>query len=197
MASPGLNGTECLELQIVLVARSFGISGYAIKKYQDIFRRMNEIQKNENNNDLIQQKIFKMYSELSPKIRDDERYALQQIGYFLPKDPNVFLSILKAPGWNDFFTYEPKMIYQKVKCPVLVMNGDKDLQVPSKDHLYAIENAFRKGGNLDYTVIELQDLNHLFQLARTGSPAEYEQINETINPKPLKIMKEWILKHTK
>ncbi len=197
MASPGLKGFACLELQIGLVARSIGINESAIKKYQDIFQCMDDILRNETDDKIIQQKIFKRYSALSSTIRDDEREALKSIGYYLPKDPDVFFRIFKTPGWNDFFTCDPETIYQKVKCPILVVNGDKDLQVPSTAHLEAIATALKKGGHKNYTVLELPGLNHLFQSAVTGSPYEYEHINETISPAVLKIMKDWILTHIK
>jgi len=34
----------------------------------------------------------------------------------------------------------------------------------------------------------------LFQTANTGSPAEYAKIEETISPKALKVIGDWILK---
>jgi hypothetical protein len=37
-------------------------------------------------------------------------------------------------------------------------------------------------------------LNHLFQTAKTGSPAEYAQIEETISPVALDKIAAWILK---
>jgi hypothetical protein len=37
-------------------------------------------------------------------------------------------------------------------------------------------------------------LNHLFQDAKTGSPAEYAQIEETISPLALEKIAGWILK---
>jgi hypothetical protein len=37
-------------------------------------------------------------------------------------------------------------------------------------------------------------LNHLFQTAKTGSPAEYAQIEETFAPVALDKMASWILK---
>jgi hypothetical protein len=43
-------------------------------------------------------------------------------------------------------------------------------------------------------VDELPGLNHLFQNAKTGSPAEYGQIEETISPVALDKNATWILK---
>ena len=59
------------------------------------------------------------------------------------------------------------------------------------------KNALTKAGNKDFEVLEIPGLNHLFQTAKTGSPKEYEEIEETFSPKALEIMKNWIQKHQK
>ena len=84
----------------------------------------------------------------------------------------------------------------KVKCPVLAINGEKDLQIPPKENLSAIEEALKSGGNQDYTIKELPNLNHLFQTAQTGLPTEYAKIEETISPNALKLIGDWILEQT-
>ena len=55
-------------------------------------------------------------------------------------------------------------------------------------------NALKKGGNKNYKIVELPELNHLFQKSNTGAPSEYTSIEETINPEALKLMSDWILK---
>ncbi|HVY94735.1 MAG TPA: hypothetical protein VHA14_18360, partial [Bryobacteraceae bacterium] len=51
------------------------------------------------------------------------------------------------------------------------------------------------GANPDYEVVKLAGLNHFFQTAETGSPAEYGQIEETISPVVLNLIGEWITRH--
>lgn len=78
------------------------------------------------------------------------------------------------------------------KCPVLAINGDKDVQVPSKVNLPAIEKALKKGGNNKVTTIEMPGLNHLFQECKTGLPTEYAQIEQTFSPMALDAITNWI-----
>jgi len=40
--------------------------------------------------------------------------------------------------------FNPATTLEKVKCPVLAVNGEKDLQVPPKENLTAIKNALTK-----------------------------------------------------
>ena len=76
------------------------------------------------------------------------------------------IQALLSPWMRFFLTYDPKPTLMKVKCPVLAINGEKDLQVPPEENLRAIEDALKAGGNKDYTVKELPGLNHLFQTAQ-------------------------------
>jgi hypothetical protein len=83
---------------------------------------------------------------------------------------------------------------EKVSCPVLALNGDKDLQVPSQINLDAIKLALNKGGNTDATTLELKNINHLFQACETGLQDEYAQIEQTISPLALTLISDWVLK---
>ena len=97
-------------------------------------------------------------------------------------------------NWFSFLvSHDPRPVLKKVNCPVLALNGEKDLQVPAASNLSAIETALKKGGNQNIKTMELPGLNHLFQSCETGAPIEYGQIEETISPEVLEIMKSWIL----
>ena len=57
-----------------------------------------------------------------------------------------------------------------------------------------LSGALAEAGNKHAEVDELPGLNHLFQTAKTGSPAEYAQIEETMSPIALEKIGTWILK---
>jgi pimeloyl-ACP methyl ester carboxylesterase len=102
---------------------------------------------------------------------------------------------LSQPWFRFFLSFDPRPSLMKVTVPVLAVGGERDLQVPSKDNLPAIEQAIRANGNKDVTVASLPELNHLFQTSKTGSPAEYATIEETISPAVLKLVSDWVAKH--
>jgi hypothetical protein len=104
---------------------------------------------------------------------------------------------ITSPWMLYFIKYDPAFALGKVKCPVLAVNGEKDLQVPSKVNLPAIEKALKKGGNRQVTTIEFPGLNHLFQECKTGSPTEYAEIDQTFSPVALDAVTKWILLKTK
>ena len=84
------------------------------------------------------------------------------------------------------------MALTKVRCPVLAVDGEKDLQVPPKEDLEAIGNALKKGKNRDVTIKEFPGLNHLFQECQTGAPSEYGIIEQTFSPTALAEITKWI-----
>src|SRR5437588_3277390 len=92
------------------------------------------------------------------------------------------IKMVLTPWFRFFLTYDPVAALEKVRCPVLAINGEKDTQVIPRENLQAIEKALKVGGNKDYTVKLLPRLNHLFQTCTTGAPSEYGKIEETIAP---------------
>jgi hypothetical protein len=89
--------------------------------------------------------------------------------------------------------YDPAPTLRRVRCPVLAIDGSKDIQVPVELNVPAIREALKN--NPDATVEVLPGLNHLFQTAGTGQPDEYAKIEETISPVALKVMGDWITAH--
>jgi len=77
---------------------------------------------------------------------------------------------------------------------VLAINGSLDKQVLPEQNLPAIRKALQEAGNKHFEMEELPGLNHLFQTAKTGAPAEYAQIEETMSPVALEKISAWILK---
>jgi fermentation-respiration switch protein FrsA (DUF1100 family) len=91
-----------------------------------------------------------------------------------------------------FLKYNPEPALEKVKCPVLAINGEKDLQVPPEANLTAIKTALERGGNKNVTTKIFPNLNHLFQDCKTGLPNEYSEIEETFSPAALDEITKWI-----
>ena len=193
MAGTGLTGEEILYLQGALIYRAMGVSEEDIANNRQFNEKIFSVLKEEDDSENAEERLRQMFMEDWEKMSDEKK---EQIG-----DPEVFLKAqlqgLLSPWLKFFLTYDPKPTLTKVKCPVLAINGEKDFQVPPKENLSAIEEALIAGGNKNFIVKELPGLNHLFQTAQTGLPAEYAKIEETISPEALKIIGEWILEQTR
>jgi fermentation-respiration switch protein FrsA (DUF1100 family) len=97
-----------------------------------------------------------------------------------------------SPWIVYFLRYNPVPALEKVTCPVLAINGEKDLQVPPKENLDLIKKALEKAGNNHFVVKELSGMNHLFQECKTGLMNEYGTIEQTFSPVALREMQEFI-----
>ncbi len=97
-----------------------------------------------------------------------------------------------APWMYNFIKFNPAPLIEKIKCPVLALNGSIDRKVEASSNLSAIEAALKRAGNKRYEIVELKGLNHLFQKAESGDVAEYGEIEETINVAVLEKLSEWI-----
>ena len=106
------------------------------------------------------------------------------------------MSTITGEWFQYLIVTDPTPNLEKVSCPVLAINGSLDLQVPPKENLGGIEMSLKKGGNNDVTILEIPNLNHLFQTTETGNPAEYATLEETFSPIALKIIGDWILENT-
>ena len=96
------------------------------------------------------------------------------------------------PWVRWFVGHDPAPTLAKVKCPVLALNGEKDVQVKPKQNLEAIDAALKKSGHKNYECVEFKGLNHLFQTCKTGAVAEYGRIEQTTAPEVLTRISEWI-----
>lgn len=95
--------------------------------------------------------------------------------------------------WNVYFlNFNPADEFKKLTIPVLSLNGSKDTQVKASINQNAIRNALIKGGNKKYKVMELENLNHLFQECKTGNMNEYKEIEQTMSPVALNEISNWI-----
>jgi fermentation-respiration switch protein FrsA (DUF1100 family) len=197
MAGPGITGEEILYLQGALIARAGGADEKAIAKNLDLQKKMFAVIKVEKDNAAAEKKLHPLWNQTLAEMTEDEKKALDFSG---ANSDSVFQAQIKqvvSPWFRYFLFYDPLPTLKRVKCPVLAINGEKDLQVPPKENLSAIEKALKAGGNKNFAVKELPGLNHLFQTAQTGAPAEYAKIEETISPTALQAMGDWILAQTK
>ena len=191
MAGPGLPGEDILKMQSELILKANGANESYIQKISELNEKAYTLIKTEKDSTKLREKLEDLFENFINDLPENERASLG-------KDPkNIFetqINQITSPWFKYFLTYDPRPTLRKVKVPVLAIDGSKDLQVPPKEDLDAISKALSEGGNKNYKVEELDGLNHLFQTANTGSPTEYAKIEETIAPKALKIIGDWILK---
>jgi len=190
LAGTGVPGDRALLEQNTAMARAAGVAADRIETGRNINRRVYEVVRAEADPAKRRERLLVVIGEESKKLPPAERDALSAA----LRDE---VRALGLPWFRFFLTHDPAPVLRKVTCPVLALNGGKDLQVLASQNLPAVEAALKAGGNKDVTVKELPGLNHLFQTAKTGLPDEYGSIEETFAPAALKLLGDWVVEKTK
>jgi pimeloyl-ACP methyl ester carboxylesterase len=192
LAGTGIRGDKLLLLQQEAIAKASGTSDEAIQRNREINTKAFEMVFKSASTEALKRDLEKYLKETSvnnPSVNKggmtDEQFIALQIAQ------------VTSPWMQYFIKYDPAPTLEKVKCPVLAVNGEKDLQVPPKVNLPAIEKALKAGGNKQVTIKEFPGLNHLFQECKTGAPAEYAEIDQTFSPLVLEVIGKWIIEKTK
>ena len=93
-----------------------------------------------------------------------------------------------SPIFQSYFAYEPTPFWLDVDVPTLAIFGSLDLQVSAEQNISAID-----GMNDNIEIVTIEDMNHIFQIAETGSLSEYGSLEQSVNEELLETMTEWIL----
>jgi len=188
LAGPGVTGQQIIVRQSEDISRLSGVKEEAIKETTETNKKLYSVLRKEKDNKLAETKILTIYKKILEKKKtsnEDTEKAVNQLK--LTFGANTYT-------WFRYFIMtDPAIFWKKVKCPVLALDGEKDLQVAADENLRDIEKVLRSSGNSSIKIVKLPGLNHLFQHCKTGLPAEYNTIEETFSPEALKIIADWIL----
>ncbi len=98
--------------------------------------------------------------------------------------------------WFDYFCkFDPKDYLTKLKMPILVLQGEKDIQVLLNENIPLMKKYLKRNKKVEYKLYP--ELNHLFQQCTTGTPDEYIMISQTIDSQVLQDIKDFVLSITK
>jgi uncharacterized protein len=193
MAGTGVPGAQILEAQGQLILKAGGSSESELNTQRDAQKRLIDIIIHEKDEKTAKSKLATAVKEIRAAMSDSERKALADNPGGLSE---AALDAFNNAWFRFFLTYDPRPALRRVRCPVLAINGEKDLQVPAKENLAEIEKALKAGGNKNVKTVELPGLNHLFQPCKTGAPSEYGTIETTIDPAALKTIGVWVVART-
>lgn len=193
LAGSALPGEQILLKQTALIGRASGVSAAQITRNAALQRRLFALAEAGGSSAKVQAAAFSAIQSAVATMPSAQKAALG--------DPQEFAEAqsrsVASPWMRFFLTYDPAPALKKTHCPVLALNGAKDLQVSPAENLAAITKALKAGGSTHFTVKELPDLNHLFQTSVTGSPSEYAALTETMAPVALTTISDWIATQTR
>lgn len=184
LAGPGVSGREILQTQSKRAAELEGIPAEDVATSQAIAVKIYDILGNYKG-DTSKKQLLELFEEMKTKMTSEKAKA-----ELTDETIKAQLKMMTSPWMLAFIGYDPQTSLQKVTCPVLAVNGEKDFQVLPDLNLNAIEKGLKH--NKDVTIKQFKDLNHLFQTSETGALSEYAEIEETFAPIALNYVSQWI-----
>ena len=100
------------------------------------------------------------------------------------------LTTIQTPWMIKFLSLDMRPLLGGIKCPVLAINGTKDVQVDCESNLGALRDGLP--ANPKNRIEAIEGANHLFQHCTTGAITEYRNIEETFAPEALELMAAWM-----
>jgi len=188
LAGTGITGEKIIHRQTADLSRASGVDEKQIKEAASINKKLFAVLKKESDNNKASEKMTALYKQILEKKRATPEEAEKAI-----KQIEAGLNPAGLTWLRYFIMTNPAHFWKKVNCPVLALNGEKDLQVAADENLPAIEKALRTSGNNYVKTLRLPELNHLFQHCTTGLPSEYSSIEETFSADVLRTIADWIL----
>lgn len=185
LAGPALPGHEILNLQMRRISEISGASADWVQKQSRIQRELLDVVLNNGSDDDLRAAVGKLIelqlaANLGAGMTDEIVEAMV----------DATMKQLRSTWMQFFIKHDPRPTLQQVKCPVLALFGEKDLQVPPDENVPEMRKAL--AGNNEVTVKELPKLNHLFQEATTGMLPEYYTIEQTVSPEALDVISSWL-----
>lgn len=192
LAGLGQRGEDVIYTQSELIQKAGGTNAETISHSVALAKRINAIVKSETDSKRIEQRIVEDIAAYAATVTDAQKKSFEPV----QATAKAYLAMYKMPWFRYFIMFDPVPILNKVRVPVLALNGELDLQVAWKENLDLISAGLKAGKNNDVTIKAFPGLNHLFQTGKTGLPSEYAQIEETISPKVLSTVSDWIVSRT-
>lgn len=193
LAGPAVPGSELLSRQAALIMRASGVSEEDIAestKWQRIL--VNRVKEGASEEELLDaiREMLKVQARAASKLAGQPNPDIDPAQLDAVARPQ--LEQLRTPWFHFFLLYDPRVALRKVHVPVLVLNGERDLQVDPEQNLPEMRAALAEAQNPSATIKQMADLNHLFQTVTGENNIDYGQLEETFSPAAMVQIEAWL-----
>ncbi|WP_052078599.1 alpha/beta hydrolase [Spirochaeta lutea] len=114
--------------------------------------------------------LSEIKSDLTEHYKTSEHLlrAMLPSGYNLDAFIDVAVETSTRPWSRFFYNHDPAKELRTITIPVLSLIGTHDVQIPAEVNNPAIQTALEQAGNPNFTIKDLENLNHMFQESETG-----------------------------
>jgi len=189
LAGPALPGDQLLQIQGEKILRANGASAADATSNREIQKRLFAVLRDEPDQ---KKAADRLEAEMKTSIK--KLPGILRKSFETEQARKMQIGILDNAWMRYFLAYDPMPTLKKVRCPVLAVWGEKDLQVPPIENVEALKKEMPDWAERKMTLQVFPSLNHLFQTCSSGSPLEYQQLEETFAPIALVAVADWISK---
>jgi len=187
LAAPGIPATELIPLQQQRILEAGGVDPEAVMQSVETTRHLLSILENEPNDDRASQAIRTLFER---RILETATVKMTDEQIRQAADEAIRRSV--NPWFREMLSFDPVAEPERIQARVLALYGGLDLQVPPDRNAAPLRNALSHLPTSYFVVEMIPGLNHLFQPAGNGHPAEYATIETTMSPVVLTRISEWI-----
>ncbi|MBQ7551433.1 MAG: alpha/beta hydrolase [Bacteroidales bacterium] len=177
---------EILLYQNRVLSEAENLETAQIEKNMTLSKKIYEIMEKAKTKEMAQRKLSDFLLSMTSKMTLEQKTA----SHLTPTEVLIMQQQLLTPWYYTLFHIKPSLYIKKVKCPILVLNGDKDRQVDAAANLSLFTNYLI--ANKDVTIRKIQGVNHLFQPCQTGMPSEYGEIEQTFSSSVMTTIIHWL-----
>jgi hypothetical protein len=192
MSGMGVTGERVLLDQADLIGRAEGATEADLAREAALQKRIFQAVRSGAGWDEVKADARKAALAKLEEMPAEQRKAIGDLGAYADRMLAGQLAMARSPWFKYFIEYDPAATLAQVRCPVLALFGEKDLQVPAESNRKAIVEALARGGDSDVTAKVLPGANHLYQQAVTGSPSEYPTLRKEFVSGFLETISAWI-----
>jgi hypothetical protein len=193
VSAPGVTGERVMLDQAERIGRAGGVSDADVSAESALQQRLFRAARSGAGWDEVAAEARALAMTKLQALPEQQRRALGDLGAYADRAIAGQLAMARSPWFSFFLDHDPAVVLAQVRCPVLALFGEKDLQVAAGPNRDAIAAALARGGNTRVTTRVLAGANHLYQQAVTGSPSEYATLAKEFVPELLPAISEWIL----
>jgi hypothetical protein len=192
LAGPALPGDTIILSQIAALSRLQGESEANIERSLALERRVFATVREQKGWDELREMLLDEMRRSLDRLPAEQKAAMTDS--MLAAQLDMQLHAARTPWFAFFISHDPAQDLAGVRCPLLALFGELDQQVSPSSNLRPMSSALSKGGNPDVTIFTVSGVNHLFQKAVTGSPAEYAGLEKEFAAGVLDRLTAWLKK---
>lgn len=193
MAGTGVKGIDILQEQTKDIILANGGTDKDVKVNSEMLNLIYTALQTDTGWDKVTEKLKEELLESYDKMTDEQKKGIKDKDEYIKNMTDRQIAESKSPWMKYFMDYDPAPALRKVKCPVLLLFGELDMQVPPSQNRAPMEEALKSGNCPEFSTVVFPKANHLFENAVTGSPTEYAALPKEFTKGFLSSVTKWIL----